>query len=114
MKRILEQREYLRLFLTCSREQRNFLITSASRDQLKALEEIAHNVLRSIILLTEEQKLTLRRRVSVIRLLGDPTISYSEKKRRLIGKSADILALLKSVEDYLPIKDEESGTGALR
>ena len=76
----MEQREYLRLFLTCSREQRNFLITSASRDQLKALEEIAHNVLRSIILLTEEQKLTLRRRVSVIRLLGDPTISYRGRK----------------------------------
>ena len=113
MKRLLEHRHYLRLFLSCSREQRNSLITSASREQLKVLEEIAYNVLRSVISLTEEQEVKLKRRVSVIRLLGDPSISYAEKKRRLIGKSADIVALITAVKHKLPINDEKSGTSAL-
>ncbi|MES9883159.1 MAG: hypothetical protein ABW185_20030 [Sedimenticola sp.] len=101
MKHIKEQRHFLQLFLIASRDQRTQLLNTVSREQLKALTEIAHNVLRYVITLTPTQRSKLKRRQRTIRLLGDPTIGYTLKKKAIVRKGSDILTLLKIVQAHL-------------
>ncbi len=103
MKNVIEQRHFLNLFISTSRDQRTQLLNTISRKQLKALTEIAHNVLRSVITLTHAQRTKLKRRQGTIRVLGDPSIGYKSKKNALKGKSSDILTLLKIVQQYLKL-----------
>ncbi len=106
MKNVKEQRHFLRLFVIASRDQRTQLLKTVSRKQLKALTEIAHNVLRYVVTLTPTQRSKLKRRQRTIRLLGDPTIGYKVKKKAIVGKVSDILTLLKIVQQHLWQKEQ--------
>ena len=74
---------YLQLLTCCSDHQRQFLLTSITPQQVHALCEVCHNLLKGSISLSEMKKKKLENHVALIRDLSDPSIPFKTKKQIL-------------------------------
>jgi hypothetical protein len=61
--------------------QRKALLSTITKQQLKALSQIAYNILRFKKRITPSEKKQLKRQRRVIHLLGNRSIGFNEKKR---------------------------------
>ena len=71
---------YLQLLLITHRSQQKALLNTINLEQLKAISEIALNILHGVIPLTASQKKVLSRYRNIIRLIGQKTGSQKRKK----------------------------------
>lgn len=86
---------------TPSRGQRKALLNSATKEQVLALSEIAHNLLQGNIQLGVESKSRLRKFKSLYRRLGQIKSSISARKRIICHNYLGIAKLLKIALPYL-------------
>lgn len=66
-----------------SRDQKEMLIRTVSKNQLRALSEIAYNTLKGSIELEEVNKRRLKRYAHALRVLGDRRKSISDRREVL-------------------------------
>ena len=96
MELMKQQRYYLTLFVRTSPAQRKALLRTITRPQLRALSQIAHNVIKSTVRLKPDEKKTLRRYRRIVHLLGDRKTGF-ETKRRAISNRTRLVYTLTSV-----------------
>ncbi len=93
---------FFRLMSTSSsRKQRRALLDTITADQLKSLIEIIVNLLEGVLQITSKRKSELGRYKTLIRTLGDKSVSLHRKQKLLRGRDLVIVILIKSVESAL-------------
>ena len=95
MRLLKEHRHFLKLFGQTDSAQRKALLRTITPGQIKALSEIAHNIIKFRIVLTPSKKVLLRRSRRQLYILGDRTLGYQRKVEALGGKLKFIRTLLK-------------------
>lgn len=98
---IIQERHFLLLFARTTSAQRKVLLQTITRHQLRALSQIAHNIVKSKIVLTPIEKATLKRERRLVHLLGDRTLGYQHKKEAIRNKPRLICTLLNIALPYL-------------
>lgn len=94
---IKRQSDFLRLLLTTSANQQVALIKTIQPTQMKAVVQIAYNVLMGNRALSSVSKKTLGKRKIVIRRFVSQGVSYAGRKRLLLRYFKYIGILLKAV-----------------
>jgi hypothetical protein len=70
MGRLLEQDHFLELLRTTRKLQRQTLLRTIDKLQLKALSEIAHNVIKGSVILSPSDKNRMKKNKKVLSVLG--------------------------------------------
>jgi hypothetical protein len=86
---------------TPSTLQRKALLDTITQDQLKALTEIAVNILRGVLTITPFYYTKLKKDRKLIRIIGDTSVSLKRKRELLCRRGRVIVLLLKAVEQTL-------------
>ena len=76
---VKNNRGFLQFLVVCPAHQRQFLLRTASPQQLHALVQVLYNVLKEYILIPEENK----RNVLLVNL-AETNVPYKTKKRILV------------------------------
>ena len=97
---IIQELHFLFLFVRTTSAHRKVLLQTITRHQLRALSQIAHNIVKSKIVLTPIEKATLKRERRLVHLLGDRTLGYQHKKA-IRNKPRLICILLNIALPYL-------------
>jgi Zn-dependent oligopeptidase len=98
MSRLLEQQDhFLELLHTTRKLQRQALLRTIDKSQLKALSEIAHNVIKGSVILSPSDKNRLKKYNKVISVLGRKSTKMLDKQKALKSKSTAIIHLLNVV-----------------
>lgn len=101
MSRLIEdQIHFLELLRTAKKEQRKALLKTVDKLQLKALSEIAHNVIKGTIVLTPSDRTKLRRFKKIIDIMGRKSSTRKERLRVLQRGAAVVVHLLDIVETW--------------
>lgn len=82
---------YLRLLGRCPETQRNFLLATATPEQVHAICEVCHNLLRGVIPLSFSQRGILRRHAEDIRGLANSSLPFKTKKQILSQKGGGFI-----------------------
>ena len=98
---IRQQRHFLQLLLLTTSAQRKALLHTITRPQLRALSQIAHNILKFKIRLTPSEKKRLKRQRRLVYLLGSRKVGYQQKKVAIGDKQRLIYTLVKIASVYL-------------
>lgn len=102
-RRISQQSAYLKLLYDCKPKLRKTLIQHAERAQMEALSQIAVNILRGNVSLSEVHKKKLKRYKETIRSLASRRVSLARKRQFLLKYHALVQLLIKPV---IPLLDE--------
>jgi hypothetical protein len=73
---IQQQRHFLHLLNSTTTVQRKALLSTITKQQLKALSQIAYNILRFKLRLTPLEKDQLKRQRRIIHLLGNRSVGF--------------------------------------
>lgn len=98
---VRKQRHFVLLFTQTTTKQRKVLLDTITVDQLKAISQIAHNIIKTVLVLTLTEKETLKKRKRLIHLLGNKRAGFKRKKKALVGNQRSVLALLKVALPHL-------------
>ena len=101
--RIKKNIAYLQLLRSTHRIQQKALLNTISPEQLKAIGEIALNILHGIIPLTPSQKKALTFYKKTLRVIGKKTGGRNRKKVTLLKNIKALEVLLKAVEPLLKV-----------
>ena len=92
MSRVVKNnRGYLQLLADCPHQQRQFLLKTASPQQMHALLQIIHNVLGEYIPITEENKRKLLPHKDALLNLGKLDVPYKTKKQTLVQEGGNFI-----------------------
>jgi len=72
---------YLQLLADCAEHQRQFLLSSASPQQVHTLCEVCYNLLRGAVPLSEMEKQELKHHANFIRDLSNTSVPFKTKKQ---------------------------------
>lgn len=100
---LVQERHFLLLFLHTTPAQRKALLQTITRHQLRAISQIAHNIVKFKIQLTTVEKRTLKRERRLLHLLGDRTLGYHHKKNVIWENQRFVYILLKIAVPYLKV-----------
>ncbi|CAG2196395.1 unnamed protein product [Mytilus edulis] len=101
MSRLLDtHHHFLHLLRTAKKDQRKALLKTIDKSQLKALCEIAHNIIKGTIVLTPSEKLRLKRFKKIINILGRKSSTRKERIQALHRGTAAVVRLLDVVERW--------------
>jgi hypothetical protein len=98
---VRQQRHFLKLLVGTTPGQRKALLKTITRNQVKAVCQIAYNILRFTIQLTPSEKAKLKRRRSFIYLLGSKKVGYLEKKKAIENDWTTVYSIVKIASMYL-------------
>ena len=98
---IRQQRYFLQLFVQTSSTQRKALLDTVTHPQLRALSEIAHNIIRGKVTLTPSDQAQLKRNRRLIHLLGDKKLGNKHKQKLVRNKQRTLHLLIKIAVTYL-------------
>ena len=98
---IKQQRHFLYLVANTTAAQRKSLLKTITSQQLRALSQIAYNIIRFKGRLTLTEKNSLKRQRRFIYLLGDRNIGFVQKKEAIQHKQRIIHKLVKIASAYL-------------
>ena len=98
-------RGFLQLLANCAAYQRQFLLKTATPQQLHALLQVLYNILMGHIPIPEENKRILLPYKDVLLDLASPNVPYKTKKRVLVQEGSgfieDVLAPVVSSLGFL-------------
>lgn len=95
MSRLLEnQVHFLELLRTAKKDQRKSLLKTINKLQLKALSEIAHNVIKGTIVLSSDDKIKLRGYKKILTTLGRKSSTQRDRLSSLQRGSTAVVHLL--------------------
>ena len=97
MSRLLEQQNHLELLRTTRRLQRQALLRTIDKSQLKALMEIAHNVIKGSVILSPSDKNRPKKYKRMLSVLGRKSTKRRDKLNALQNKTTAIVHLLNVV-----------------
>ena len=98
MSLLLEQQDhFLELLRTTRKLQRQALLRTIDKSQLKALSEIAHNVIKGSVILSPSDKNRLKKYKRVLSVLGRKSTKVRDKLKALQSKTTAIVHLLNVV-----------------
>jgi hypothetical protein len=98
MSRLLEQQNhFLELLCTTRRLQRQALLRTIDKSQLKALSEIAHNVIKGSVILSPSDKNRPKKYKRMLSVLGRKSTKRRDKLKALQNKTTAIVHLLNVV-----------------
>ena len=98
---IKDQRHFLRLFVQTNFTQRKALLDTITQPQLKALSEIAHNIILGKVTLTPLERSKLKQKRRFIHLLGNKQLGYKHKQKLVCNKQKILTLLIKIAITYL-------------
>ena len=98
---IRQQRHFLQLLIQTTSAQRKAILHTITKSQLKAVSEIAYNILKFKIPLTASQKTSLKRQRRVIYLLGNRKVGFQQKKEGIQSKEKLVYKLIKIASVHL-------------
>ena len=105
MSRVLNNRVFLQLLADCPVHQRQFLLKTATPQQLHALVQLLYNILMAHISIPEENRRILQSYKDVLLDLARPDVPYKTKKRALVQEGSgfiqDLLAPVVSSLGFL-------------
>lgn len=102
MSRLLEdQVHFLELFRTTNKLQRKGPLETIDKPQLKALSEIAHNIIKGSVTLNPNDKKKLKKYKKILSILGKKTSTRRVKLQVLQRGTRAILHLLNVVDHRL-------------
>ena len=105
MSRLLEQQNhFLELLSTTRRLQRQALLRTIAKSQLKALSEIAHNVIKGSVILSPSDKNRPKKYKRMLSVLGRKSTKRRDKLKALQNKITAIVHLLNVVNSQQWIK----------
>ena len=81
---VKNNRGFLQLLAVCQAHQRQFLLRTASPQQLHALVQVFYNILKEYILIPEENKWNLLPYKDALVSLAETNVPYKTKKRILV------------------------------
>lgn len=93
---IRQQRHFLQLFIQTTPRQRNVLLQTVTTEQMKALSQIAHNIIKGTVPLSAAEQQQLKSERRLIHLLGDIRLGFVHKKN-LVQRKQRFLRLLVSI-----------------
>ena len=88
---VKSNRGYLQLLACCPQYQRQFLLETATPQQMHAIVQAIHNVLHSHVPVTEEVRLKLIPYKDPIVDLVNPKIPYKYKKQILVQEGSGFI-----------------------
>lgn len=106
MERVKNNWSFVKLLAESGGVQRNVLIQSARREQIITLAEIAHNVLRGVFDLTEEEFDLLLKDRQQIRKFACRGVPIAEKKNVLCKNGKRLVTLLRVFVDHYQVQYE--------
>lgn len=112
MDRVKDHWTFVKLVLESRGVQRNAIIQSARREQIITLAEIAHNVLRGVFDLTEDEFSLLLKNRHYIRKFACKGVSIPEKKALFCQHGTRLVALLRIFVNHYTDQDERGGKAA--
>lgn len=98
---ILEQRHFLHLVTRTTPLQRKVLFQTITKEQLKALCEIAHNIIKGTIPLSSSDQTQFKRERRFLHLLGSKTLGIKHKKTLIRSKQRILHRLVTVAVTYL-------------
>ena len=84
-------RGFLQLLADCPVHQRQFLLKTATPQQLHGLVQVLYNILEGHITIPEENKRILLPYKDVLLNLARPNVSYKTKKRVLVQEGSGVI-----------------------
>ena len=81
---VKNNRGFLQFLAVCSAHQRQFLLRTASPQQLHALVQVLYNILKEYILTPEENKWNVLSYKDALVNLAETNVPYKTKKRILV------------------------------
>lgn len=92
-----------------SRTQARYLFAHLTSDQFKVISEIAHNLLKGVIPISEADKKTLLRWATPLRKLGDNKLSLKKRRHMLSLRVVKVLinVAMPFIESMLSTKRKE-------
>ena len=98
MNRLLEQQDhFLELLCTTRKLQRQVLLRTIDKSQLKALSEVTHNVIKGSVILSPSDKNRLKKYKKVLSVLVRKSTKRRDKLKALQSKTTVIVHLLNVV-----------------
>ena len=92
MSRVVKNnRGFLQLLADCLHQQRQFLLKTATPQQMHALVQIIHNVLHENIPISEENKRKVLRHKDALVNLGELDVPYKTKKQTLVQEGGKFI-----------------------
>ena len=92
MSRVVKNnRGFLQLLADCPHQQRQFLLKTATPQQMHALVQIIHNVLYENIPIPEENKRKVLRHKDALVNLGELDVPYKTKKQTLVQEGGNFI-----------------------
>ena len=88
---VKNNRGFLQFLAVCSAHQRQFLLRTASPQQLHALVQVLYNILKEYILTPEENKWNVLSYKDALVNLAETNVPYKTKKRILIQEGDDFI-----------------------
>ena len=101
---IKQQRHFLYLVANTTADQREVLLKTITCQQLRALSQIAYNIIRFKGKLTPTEKVNLKRQRHFIYLLRDRNIGFVQKKEAIQHIQRIIHTLVKIASAYLQLQ----------
>ncbi len=85
MSRVIENNlGFLQALSSCPHHQRQYLLTTATPEQVHALVQAAHNVLHCYVPVRDQSKANLRKHRQALSSLASPSTPFKEKKQLLV------------------------------
>ena len=92
MSRVLNNnRVFLQLLADCPVDQRQFLLKTATPQQLHALVQVLYNILMGHISIPEKNRQILQSYKDVLLDLARPDVLYKKKKRALVQEGSGFI-----------------------
>lgn len=98
---ILSQRHFLYLVAHTTPPQQRALFQTITKEQLKALGEIAHNIIKGTIPLSPTDQAQFKRERRFLHLLGSKTLGITHKKTLIRSKQRILHRLVTVAVTYL-------------
>ncbi len=98
---VRKQRHFVNLLEETEPKQRKILLETITRKQMRAVSQIAHNVIKSVVVLTSSEKEKLKKRRRFIHVLGNRKIGYERKRRAILSNQTSLVTLIRVVAPHL-------------
>ena len=98
---IKQHQHFLRLFVQTTGTQRKGLLRTITKNQLRVLSQVTHNVIKANIKLGSSDKKSLKRYSHVVHILGNKRAGYRRKKDAIVDKQRLVQKLIQLALKYL-------------
>ena len=98
---LIQERHFSVLIVQTTPAQRKALLHTITRQQVRAISQISHNIVKFRIQLTTSQQKKLKCERRLLHILADRKLGYTHKKQTIRDRKRFVYTLLKIAIPYL-------------